>query len=112
MISNLAGSPGGLKDASAVPALKRLFETKDQRVIKGAAIALRQSGSADALEPLSRLLDNSDGQVRYYAVVGMGEITRQDEWTPTFPEFREHEAKYLSFWREWSDSNLPHGPPE
>jgi hypothetical protein len=103
---DLAGSLGGLKDPRAVPALKRLLETNNQRIIKGAAIALRQSASADALEPLSRLLTNNDEQARYYAVVGMGEITRQDEWAPTFPEFREHEAKYVSYWRDWAASNL------
>ncbi len=59
------------------------------------------------MEPLSRLLNNSDEQVRYYAVVGLGEITKQDEWTPAFPEFREHEAKYLSYWRDWAASNFP-----
>jgi len=104
---NLAGSLGGLKDPKAIPALKRLLETHDQHIIKGAAIALRQSRSADALEPLSLLLNNSDEQVRYYSVVGLGEITGQDEWTPAFNEFREHEAKYLSYWRSWATPNLP-----
>jgi len=105
---NLAGSLGGLKDPRAVPALKRLLATNNQTIVKGAAIALRQSGSADALEPLSHLLTNSDEQVRYYAVVGLGEITRQDEWTPTYPEFREHQARYISYWQDWAASNLPH----
>jgi len=108
LLETLAGSLGGLKDPRAIPALKRLLETNDQRIVKGAAIALRQSGSADALDPLSHLLNNGDEQVRYYAVVGLGEITRQDEWTPTFPEFRQHEDKYLSYWRGWTESNLPH----
>jgi HEAT repeat protein len=107
LFASLAGSLGGMKDPRAVPALKRLLATNDQRIVKGVAIALRQSGSADALGPLSNLLSNSDEQVRYYAVVGMGEITKQDEWTPAFPEFREHEAKYLSYWRDWGQSNLP-----
>jgi HEAT repeat protein len=109
MISNLAGSLGGLKDPKSVPALKRLIETNNPYVVKGAAIALRQSGSGDALEPLSRLLNNSDEQVRYYAVVGLGEITKQDEWTPAFDEFRDHEAKYLSYWRDWAASDFPRG---
>jgi hypothetical protein len=104
---DLAGSLAGLRDPKSIPALNRLLQTNDQNVIKGAAIALRQSGSADALQPLSRLLTNSDERVRYYAVVGMGEITRQDEWTPAFDEFRNHEAKYLSYWRNWAASNLP-----
>lgn len=105
--SDLAGSLAGLKDPRSIPALKRLLKTNDPQITWGAAIALRQSGSADALEPLSRLLNDGDEEVRYYAVVGMGEITRQDEWTPAFGEFREHEAHYLSYWRDWAASNLP-----
>jgi hypothetical protein len=112
MFSNLAGSLGGLKDANSIPTLKRLLETNNQEIIKGAVIALRQSGTADALAPLSHLLDNSDERARYYAVVGMGEITRQDEWTPAFDEFRDHEAKYLSYWRDWATSNLPRDTPK
>jgi hypothetical protein len=112
LIGNLSGSLGGLKDPRAVPALKRLLETGNQNIVKGVAIALRQSGSKDALKPLSYLLDSEDEQVRYYAVVGMGEITKQHEWTPAYPEFHEHEAKYLSHWREWAASNLPQDSPK
>jgi HEAT repeat protein len=110
--ASLAASLGGLKDPKAVPALKRLLEANanDQNITKGAAIALRQSGSAEALWPLSRLLTNNNQRVRYYAVVGMGEITRQDEWTPAFPEFLEHEGKYLSHWRDWAASNVQKEP--
>lgn len=111
MLSNLAGSLGGLHDPRAIPALKRLLGTNNQNITKGAAIALRQSGSPDALAPLSHLLENSDERVRYYAVVGMGEITKQDEWTPAFDEFRDHEAKYLAYWRDWAASNLPREAP-
>ncbi len=106
MISNLAGSLGGLKDPKSIPTLKRLLGTNNPQITKGVAIALRQSGSADALEPLSHLLNDGDEQVRYYAVVGLGEITNQDEWTPAFDEFRNHEAKYLTYWRDWAASNL------
>jgi HEAT repeat protein len=106
MISNLAGSLGGLKDPKSIPTLKRLLGTNNPQITKGVAIALRKSGSADALEPLSHLLNDGDEQVRYYAVVGLGEITNQDEWTPAFDEFRNHEAKYLTYWRDWAASNL------
>jgi HEAT repeat protein len=80
-----------------VPALERLLKRNDPRVVKGASIALRQSASADALEPLSQLLTNGDEQVRYHAEVGLGEITKQDQWTPAFDEFHDHEAKYLVY---------------
>lgn len=111
LISELAGSLGGLRDPKSVPTLRGLLETNDQRVIQGAAIALRQTHSREALEPLSTLLSNGDERVRYYAVVGMGEITGQDNWTPAFDEFRQHENKYVSHWREWAASSLGRGAP-
>lgn len=104
---NMAASLAGLKDPQAIPALKRLLQTNEPHITKGVAIALRQSGSADAEEPLSHLLNDNDKLVRYYAVVGLGEITRQDDWTPAFDEFQKNEAKYLSHWRDWATSNLP-----
>jgi len=103
---NMAASLAGLKDPQAIPALKRLLQTNEPHITKGVAIALRQSGSSNALEPLSRLLTNNDEQVRYYAVVGMGEITKQDEWTPTYSEFHEHQARYVSYWKDWALANL------
>jgi len=107
----LAGSLAGLNDPKAIPALQRLLKTNDQQIARWAVVALRQTHSADALEPLSQLLTNSDAWVRYHAVVGLGEITGQDEWTPAFDEFRQNEAKYLSHWRDWAATNLPPGTP-
>jgi HEAT repeat protein len=112
MISNLAGSLGGLKDPISIPTLSRLLTLRDQRITPAIAMALRQTRSPDALKPLSTLLTNDELTVRYYAVVGMGEITAQDPWTPTFDEFRDHESKYLSYWHEWAASNLPKDHPK
>lgn len=102
----LAGSLAGLKDPRSVPTLKRLLETSNPNIIKSCAIALRQTGSVDALEPLSHLLNNTDELVRYYATVGMGEITKQDEWTPSFDEFHSREGYYISYWHQWASENL------
>ena len=112
MISNLAGSLAGLKDPTSIPTLRQLLALQDQRVRRAVAVALRQTRSPDALKPLSQLLTNDDITVRYYATVGMGEITAQDQWTPAFDEFRDHESKYLSYWREWAESNLPKDHPK
>jgi len=112
MISNLAGSLAGLKDPTSIPTLRQLLALQDQRVRRAVAVALRQTSSPDALKPLSQLLTNDDITVRYYATVGMGEITAQDQWTPAFDEFRDHESKYLSYWREWAESNLPKDHPK
>jgi hypothetical protein len=99
---DLAGSLGGLKDPRSIPTLTRLVKIDNAAVRRNAAVALRNSGASAALEPLSLLLEDRDIQVRYYAVVGLGEITHQDDWTPAFDEFREHEIHYLSHWRAWA----------
>jgi hypothetical protein len=105
LVASLAGSLRGIKDPSAVPNLSKLIVSTNSQVRLGAAVALRQTASAAAIEPLSHLLSDSDSEVLYYAVVGLGEITHQDEWTPAIDEFREHEKRYLTYWREWARSN-------
>jgi len=106
VVASLAGSLRGLKDPSAVPSLSRLSGSNNPRVRLGAAVALRQTASSAAIQPLSRLLSDSDSQVLYYAVSGLGEITHQDEWTPAMDEFEQHRARYLEYWRSWVGSNV------
>jgi HEAT repeat protein len=106
MLLDLAGSLEGLKNPQAVPTLTKLVKANNPDINRPAAAALRQSGSSAALEPLSSLLDSPDRLTRYYAVVGMGEITHEDKWTPAFDEFQEHEQRYLSHWGSWARANF------
>ncbi|MGH9497141.1 MAG: HEAT repeat domain-containing protein, partial [Candidatus Sulfotelmatobacter sp.] len=102
----LAGSLGGLKDVRAIPGLTQLSEVADPTTRHYAASALRQTGSPAALPPLAKLLNDADFNTRYYAVAGLGEITHQDEWTPSLDEFRQHEDKCTSYWRHWVEGNV------
>lgn len=111
LLPKLAGSLIGVRDPKSIPVLDHLLHSSDPLVIRAVAIALRQTGSADAEKPLSKLLESDDERVRYYAVIGLGEITHEDEWAPAFSEFLEHESKYLSYWRDWTASNLPSAGP-
>jgi len=104
MLLDLADSLEGLKNPEAVPTLTKLVKANNPDINRPAAAALRQSGSSAALKALSYLLRSSDRLTRYYAVVGMGEITHQDKWTPAFDEFQQHEQHYLSHWRNWTNS--------
>jgi hypothetical protein len=103
--ASLAASLRGMKDPRVVPVLSKLAGSNDSRVRLGAAVALRQTASSAAIRPLSHLLNDSDRDVLYYAVSGLGEITHQDEWTPAMDEFELHEGRYLTFWRKWAESN-------
>ena len=107
VLLNLAGSLGGLKNPKAVPTLAKLVKANNPDINRFAAAALRQTGSSAALVPLSHLLDAPDLQTRYYAVIGFGEITHQDQWAPAYDEFQQHEEHYLSYWRAWAKTNLP-----
>jgi hypothetical protein len=105
LLQYLAGSLGGMRDARAVPTLARLVTMPEPQTRMGVAMALRQSRTAAALKPLSKFLNDSNLLVTYYAVVGMGEITRQDEWTPSFETFQHNPAPFLKHWQEWANTN-------
>ena len=105
VVAGLAGSLRGMKDPSAVPSLSRLIGSNNSLVRLGAAVGLRQTGSSAAIQPLSHLLGDTDPEVLYYAVAGLGEITHQDEWTPAMDEFKQHQSHYLTYWRQWAQMN-------
>jgi hypothetical protein len=51
---------------------------------------------------LSKLLYNSDKEIRYEAVMGLAEITGQGSWGPAVNIFNSDEQRYLTYWREWA----------
>lgn len=106
MIMNLKGSLLGMKDPNAIPALAMLAKSSDIEIRRNAAAALRQTGSWTAVSPLARLLTVNDMETQYYAVVGLGEITKENEWTPSYAEFQEKRNRYISHWVTWREDNL------
>jgi len=106
LIEDAAGSLASMKDPNAIRSLSGLLSLNNPEINRGVAAALRQTGSASALLPLSRLLNDSDPMTRYYAVIGFGEITRQDQWAPGFSEFQQNPGRYVSYWRTWAEQNV------
>jgi HEAT repeat protein len=97
----LAGIAQGVKNPLAVPTLTTLLRQGDDPVRRAAAAALLNTASPGAIDALARALDDGDYQVRYYAVVGLADITGQRGWRPSRDVFRAREASYLSHWKEW-----------
>lgn len=105
----LAGSVEGLKDPRAIPVLARLLRTQGPYaadIRRSVASSLRQTDSRQALRPLASLLTDSDLLTRYYAVSGLGRITGQEGWIPTYEEFRDREHYYVSHWLDWTATNF------
>lgn len=93
----------GLRDPHAVPALDQMLShAPDVETRRSAAFALRNTGSRTAIDPLVRALGDSDQEVRYYAVIGLAEITGQSEWRPLLQGYQLQEQHYLSHWQEWA----------
>jgi HEAT repeat protein len=101
---NLTSGIGQLEDSRAVPTLAALLRQGDDRVRVAAASALVNTASPGAIDPLAEALDDSEYQVRYWAVVGLAEMTGQKDWRPNTDDFRDREASYLSHWKEWRRS--------
>jgi hypothetical protein len=91
----------GVRHPDAIPVLDRLLHAPDFRVRRGAAQALRNTGSSLAIAGLAEALKDSERDIRYIAVIGLGEITRQNEWSPSIDNFYQHEGYFLSYWRNW-----------
>jgi len=94
----------GVRDPRAIPLLVQLLHSDDVYVRRGAASALRNTYDGGAIKPLTDALYDSDREVRYYAVVGLGEITGQNEWTPSVGYFDQNEQRFLKYWRDWAKS--------
>jgi HEAT repeat protein len=90
----------GLRDPMFIPDLEELLDSSSKYMRRGVAAALMRTGSPRAINGLGKALGDSDSDVRYYAVVGLAEITAEQRWRPNMDEFKSDEGKYLSYWKE------------
>lgn len=105
LMAGLGGALRGIRAPRAIPILNSLLRAPSVWVRRGAAAALRNTHDPKAIEPLTRALYDSDREVRYYGVVGLGEITGQDDWTPSIADFHQNEKRFVKHWREWARAN-------
>lgn len=103
IVRNLSSSISrGLTDTRAIPGLGQILRNApDAESRRAAAAALRKTGSVSAESLLLAALDDRDLEVRYYAVIGLAEITGQSEWRPLMDEYKSDEQRYLLHWQDW-----------
>jgi len=93
-----------LKDPKALGALQRLLRSGDSEIRAATAEGLWHIASPSSVPDLVRALNDSDRDVRFYAVRGLSDIAAQPSWGPSLPEFQEHESKYVQHWSDWARS--------
>ncbi|MGH6837620.1 MAG: HEAT repeat domain-containing protein [Methylocella sp.] len=97
---------GHLKSPAAVPTLVALLGSTQVSVRRAAAYVLRDIATPDVVAPLANVaLNDSDEDVRHYAVLGLAEVTRVAA-APSIPTFRQKQDEILHFWRAWSRANV------
>lgn len=102
LLDNLSASVEGIKDPKAIPILQRLLRSSSSRTRVTAVAALRQMHVSDTIEALVIALGDPNREVRYEAVIGLGELTGQDQWSPAVDKFAQNEQSYLDHWKEWA----------
>ena len=102
LLSNLAYALANIRDSKAIPVLARLLKSRLLETRRGAVEALRSTGDSTAIKPLAGALDDSDSRVRYQAVMGLAEITRQGSMGPAIDLYGSNESYYLEYWRNWA----------
>ncbi|HLH09097.1 MAG TPA: HEAT repeat domain-containing protein [Terriglobales bacterium] len=90
-----------VKDERTIPLLSTLLKAPGAESRRAAALALRNTRSQNVIPSLIYCLNDDDIEVRYYGVIGLGEITNQPEWRPLMDDFVSQERKYLQYWRAW-----------
>jgi hypothetical protein len=94
-----------VKNPTALPALARLLRSGNAPSRRAAAEALWHSAISDSVPDLVRILQDSDAQVRFYAVRALSDIANEPGWGgPSEAQFQEHEEEYLQHWKSWARS--------
>lgn len=96
-----------VNDRRAIPALKPLIQATDNSLREAAFEALWHIADATTVPDLARALQDPDEQIRFYSVRALSDIVNELGWGgPSEPEFREHQEKYLTHWKEWASNEL------
>lgn len=108
LVQSLCSAISTIRDERATPILAEIITSRDVRARRAAAEALRNTSSPTAIIPLIAALKDSDFDVRYWAAIGLAEITGQSNWRPLESEFRANETKYIAHWVSWHQSDQSH----
>jgi HEAT repeat protein len=97
---------GEIKSPKAVRTLAALLNSSSVEVRRTAASLLGDIATDSVIAPLARTaLQDDDGDVRYFAVIGLAMATKAGP-APTKFDYTAKEDEYLSFWRAWARTNV------
>lgn len=94
----------GVRDEAAVPALQRLMVSRDASTRLAATKSMARMKQHAAIGPLLNALDDSDFNVRLYAIHGLASISGKTDLLPSADAFRSDEVRFITPLRAWAAS--------
>lgn len=77
-----------------------LLNSDSLRVRRFASFLLRKARDVNVVPALKGLLDDSDFEVRYNAIMGLSEVIRDFAHGPSIERFRQDESYYIGYWKD------------
>ena len=106
---------GQVRDAGALSAVEALSGSKYLSIKFGAIDALRTMRSPSSAPVLIQRLDDSNNDIRYFALITLAEIFgKSGDYAPLMRQFHENPEKHVALWKDWwsqTGSRLPPRPP-
>jgi len=92
-----------VSDARAIPALQPLVASEESSIREAAVEALWHIADPTAVPLLLKSLNDTDEQVRFYAVRAFSDIANEPSWGgPSELQFHQHQQEYLTHWQSWA----------
>ena len=99
---NVGSQLRSIDDPKALRAIEGLALSRFVVIRRGAMQALRAMKNPDAAPALATRLDDSDGYVRYLAVISLAEtFGKYDDYAPSMYLFDRNPGFYLGLWKSW-----------
>jgi len=101
-ILSIGSELGHIRDEAALPSLGELSGSRLLSIRIGSMQALRAIKSSKAGPAIVRRLDDSDGYVKYLAVISLAEIfNKYGDYAPNMYLFDRNPGFYVSLWKSW-----------
>ncbi len=110
-ISQVMSVLGQVSDSRYVIKMQQLSSASLPEIRLGAVEALRNMRSSVAIPNLIARLDDSDGDIRYVALISLAEIVdKTGEYAPSMELYNKRPDYYLTLWKTWAKSYSPATP--
>jgi len=104
-LTNIGNRLADFRDPQSLPSIRRLARSRFLPIRQGAIRSLRARRDPRCIPELVERLDDSDGTIRYIAVISLAETLGKYEgdYAPSMYLFDKKPQYYTDLWKKWWD---------